>query len=802
MNTLYVLIACENSEETERIISVTNGLSPCCETIRARSLEETAEITSGKKFDYVFLDYDFINDAGDEILDLLKSQNFQGKTIVISNCEKVETVVRCMRKGATDFLPRKRLNKESIEAGMEAVKDKSKNQLEKVLLENKKHSHELEYKNIIAKSPISIFKILDDGTICLYKGPADHPVPLQSEPVAGRSLREMEDNLPVRFSDFEKACSGTEYEFTTKVGERHFEVHYIPVLDDNRKIKEMMGIAIDITSFKENEQKLIKTIVTEETSRKIKEQFIANMSHEIRTPIHGIISLTEFLLQTAHTGEQNNYLQLIKKSADTLLVIINDILDLSKLEAGKMNLEKIPFNIPDTIHTAIASLIPKATEKNIQLKTNLLGIKNEHVEGDPVRLTQIINNLIGNAIKFTEKGYAGISVTEKRLSKHNSEFEFIIEDTGIGIPPDRIDKIFDDFTQGGDDISRRYGGTGLGLGITRSLIRMHNGQISVSSMPGKGTRFVLTIPYEVVEKRNETYQQAEGLKTELPEGLRVLIAEDHDINRFIINKMLSEWKIKADCVSTGAEAVNAVHSSNYDLILMDIEMPEMNGYEATRRIRSNPEKRISGIPIIAMTGHAMVGEREKCLEYGMNDYISKPFKPENLKTVIGEWHSGNAPQSYKHPTHVMKNTQSGIQPAKATASHLTNSHPGIGKDTSGPYPGATVNLDFLREISDNNEDFFKQFIQLFLANTPASLAYIQEGIIENNWEKIRQSAHKIKPSFNYVGLKELSSISGQIEEWAKNKENMTKISEQFHYLKASCESVFVELEKEIKTPAN
>jgi len=526
------------------------------------------------------------------------------------------------------------------------------------------------------------------------------------------------------------------------------------------------------------------------------------MSHEIRTPIHGIISLTEFLLQTAHTGEQNNYLQLIKKSADTLLVIINDILDLSKLEAGKMNLEKIPFNIPDTIHTAIASLIPKATEKNIQLKTNLLGIKNEHVEGDPVRLTQIINNLIGNAIKFTEKGYAGISVIEKRLSKHNSEFEFIIEDTGIGIPPERIEKIFDDFIQGGDDISRRYGGTGLGLGITKALIRMHNGQISVSSTLGKGTRFILTLPYETVETRNVTQEQTEGLEIELPEGLRILIAEDHDINRFIINKMLSEWKIKADCVSTGAEAVDAVQANSYNLILMDIEMPEMNGYEATKRIRSNPEKGISGIPIIAMTGHAMLGEREKCLEYGMNDYISKPFKPDNLKTVINEWHSGNDPNAHKDSPYIMKNTQKEMQAAKAPASKFTNSHQGIGKEKTETNAGAVINLDFLREISDNNDDFFRQFIQLFLANTPISLESIQEGIIEKNWEKIRQSAHKIKPSFNYVGLKELSSISGQIEEWAKNKENMTKISEQFHHLKASCESVFIELEKEIKTPAN
>ena len=800
MNALSVLIAGVNREEYRILFENLNQYNSELLLCFATSQKEIKASITETAIDCIFFDTDHEENLFPNLLSYLKSIKFQGQIIAISSNDEVSKAVNCMKRGVTDYLLKRNISEETIKLCLQQAKENKQQHINQAESEAEQLARDLKLKNIIAKSPIAIFNIQLDGTISLFKGNAGAPISIRQESVVGRNIRNFENNLPIRQIDFEKAINGDDFEFFTTVGNRHFEVQYIPILDTDKRVKEMMGIAIDITSFKENEIELMNTIETKESSRRIKEQFIANMSHEIRTPIHGIISLTEFLLMTQPSVEQNNYLQLIKKSADTLLVIINDILDLSKLEAGKMNFEKIPFNITDTLQTAVAAFIPKATDKNLQIKTNLHGITNKNILGDPVRLIQIINNLISNAVKFTLDGYVSLTVKEISDNKRISRFEFTVEDTGIGIPAERIERIFDDFIQGGDEISRKYGGTGLGLGIAKALIENQQGTISVTSTPGIGTKFVFTIEYEQTSSSIDDCQSIEDDPHFPGKEIRILIAEDHDINRFIIKKMLTEWTIDVHCVESGTEAIEAVRTGRYDMVLMDIEMPEMNGYEATRQIRSECQDGISGIPIIAMTGHAMVGEREKCLEAGMNDYISKPFKAEKLKKVIKRWFN---------PANKNVSTLTEMKGSERKINTETNQIQDSGSRKPENQWGRQIssavqhiNLDFLREISDNNEEFYKQFILLFLTNTPLSLESIYEGIRESNWEKIRQSAHKIKPSFSYIGLKELSTCAAEIEACAKNKENLSKISELYKHLNSACLEAFSELEQEIKTSTN
>ncbi len=753
----------------------------------SRSIEEAIEITSKNNFDCIFLDYYFPKQNGSDFLKYYSSKNKSGNIIMVTSQEDVHMAVECMKLGASDFLTKNQITPASIGKSLryvlkikEAREDAER--AEAALLES-----EFKLKNIIAKSPIILFNIDKSGKITLFRGKAAFNLSIKPEAVIDRNLSEFTNELPIRREDFNKACTTNETNYKTAVNGHHFDVNYIPIRNEDKQINGMMGVAIDITSFIKNEEELMNTIEVKEGSAKIKEQFLANMSHEIRTPIHGIISLTQFVLNTTISDEQKKYLDLIRKSADTLLVIVNDILDLSKIDSGKLVFEETPFSIKDTLQTAVASFIPKTTEKNIELKTEVSKNLPDTLSGDPVRLTQIINNLLGNAVKFTDKGSVRIVVNTLEQNSTHIVLEFRISDTGIGIPAHKIDSIFESFTQAGDDITRKYGGTGLGLTITKQLIERQNGSIHVESIANEGTTFIFNIPYKIsVENNQELIKEKKNI-IHLPNTLKVLIAEDHDINRFIIEKMFKEWGLTPTFAITGVEAVKAAKEQIFDVILMDIEMPDMNGYRATEIIRAELPYPNNTVPIIAMTGHAMTGEKEKCIGIGMNDYLSKPFKPEDLKQRIadltGKSVIHNSPNEQAHSPETVK-----INAAPITTSSV------------GSRP--LINLEFLKEISENNDQFFVEFIQMFLQNTPASITEIENAISTQNWEAIRQAAHKMKPSFNYVGLKELSGISAKIEDLAKKNENMEMIKTNIDQIKKVCEIAYTELEQEIKTIIN
>jgi signal transduction histidine kinase/ActR/RegA family two-component response regulator len=384
-----------------------------------------------------------------------------------------------------------------------------------------------------------------------------------------------------------------------------------------------------ITHLNESERKI-------KEASSLKEQFLANMSHEIRTPMNAIIGFTNILKRTDLEPEQRKYVQNIHSAGENLLALINDILDLSKIEAGMIQLEDTNFSLRSLLSSIAAMFDEKTKEKNLYLQTEVKENVPDILTGDAVRLTQILVNLLSNGIKFTEKGGVKVIVEAVRLDLAMARLRICIIDSGIGIAKEKQAAIFERFQQAEAETTRRFGGTGLGLSIVKQLIELQGGTLTLKSQPGKGSEFIIEMEYKLPDEEkmlSEALAAAEVNTISLNE-IKVLIAEDNPMNQQLIKHLMKNWNIQHVIVNNGAEAVEALKKENYTVVLMDIQMPEMDGYTATEVIRK--ELRLQ-IPIIAMTAHAMMGEKEKCLQLGMNDYISKPLKETILYNIIAQY---------------------------------------------------------------------------------------------------------------------------------------------------------------------
>lgn len=386
----------------------------------------------------------------------------------------------------------------------------------------------------------------------------------------------------------------------------------------------------DISRRKAIQEQLVIAVGEAQAARQLQEQFLANMSHEIRTPMNGIKGMTDLLIDTNLNTRQHELTGMIKSSVDNLLVIVNDILDFSKIKAGKLNIEKIDFRLQDVLENLSIGFGHRLKKKGLKLHINTTPDIPALLVGDPHRLNQVLINLLGNALKFTEHGHISIDVNTEHLHPDECIIHFTVTDTGIGIPTESLPYIFDKFSQAGRDISRRYGGTGLGLSICRQLLQLQGGAISATSTEGKGATFRFYLPYGFKTKGDirTTAIEAKGDTSNLLRGRHFLVAEDNEINQKLIDFVLTKAGATVHIAGNGAEAVNILRAgSAFDCIIMDLQMPEMDGYAATRCIRNDLHLHT---PIIAMTATAMKGEHLQCLESGMNDYMTKPFEFADL----------------------------------------------------------------------------------------------------------------------------------------------------------------------------
>jgi PAS domain S-box-containing protein len=544
-----------------------------------------------------------------------------------------------------------------------------------------------------------------------------------------------------------------EVQMVKKGGERiWFLFSGTPILDAHGIVTGSIGIHYDITYSKKLQLALDEARRRAEAAQDAEKQFLANMSHEIRTPLNAIIGMAHLLYDTQPTEEQSEFLGILKNSSEILRLLISDVLDLSKIRSGNIEVQKVEMDVVGIVRTLVKSSQLRLEDRPLSIESHIDPKLHNMVIGDDLLLNQILTNLIGNAEKFTAKGSIDVSVKIKK--RHNTRLllEFSIADTGIGISKNKHQAIFQTFQQVDGDIKRKFGGTGLGLAITKQLIELQGGSISVKSRLGKGSVFTFTIPYEASNKVavSETHETLESMSLDLDAaGKTILVVEDNYMNRKYISTLLTKWRIEHDIAHHGKEGFAMARNKPYDLILMDVQMPEMDGYETTIAIR-NSQNFNRETPIIALTASALVSQKDRALTVGMNDYLSKPFKPAQLFEKLQSF--GQRVANKDHYTEGVDNNS------------------GDEEETLFSY-NKRLDKNLLKDLYGDDLDYAREMFDTFLNKSLPEVALLKRQLTTENWTELGRLAHKLKPSFGMVGLGDMEEKMQCIEDMAKGYPN-------------------------------
>ena len=563
--------------------------------------------------------------------------------------------------------------------------------------------------------------------------------------------------------------------------------------DEQGKVLGAVVVARDITEQKRNEKELIEakvfaelaTLIAEEAKAeaesatriaedavKAKQQFLSNMSHEIRTPMNAIIGFTKVLLKTDLSAKQKEYLTAIKLSGDALIVLINDILDLAKVDAGKMTFEQTPFKMALSISAMLHMFEPKIQEKNLELVKEYDNRIPEVLLGDPVRLHQIILNLVSNAVKFTTKGKITVSINLIHEDEQKVTIEFAVTDTGIGIAADKIEKIFDNFQQASSHTSRLYGGTGLGLSIVKQLIEPQGGSIQVKSKIDEGSVFSFTLDFQKTNAEVEAEAEIMERDSEI-KNIKVLVVEDIALNQLLMKTLLDDFGFEQDIAANGKIAIEKLKTKSYDIILMDLQMPEMNGFETTEFIRKTMN---SKIPIIALTADVTTVDLAKCKAVGMNDYIAKPVDERILYSkIIG---------LVRKPTLIKYNERKGIENGQCERIKCTD-------------------LAYLIRHTKSDPKLMMEMISLYLVQTPPLIISMKQSFRDNDWTSLYSAVHKMIPSFSIMGIStDFENMAKKIQDYASTQQLTDGIPDMVLQLENVCTQACKELTVEFNSIKN
>ncbi len=558
--------------------------------------------------------------------------------------------------------------------------------------------------------------------------------------------------------------------------------------NDSGDVQGVVVVARDITDQKRNAAELTEAIVFAELATgfaeeaklkaesatiiaenavKAKQQFLSNMSHEIRTPMNAIIGFTKVLLKTELTSKQNEYLTAIKMSGDALIVLINDILDLAKVDAGKMTFEQTPFKMALSISAMLHLFETKIQEKNLKLIKEYDRRIPEILVGDPVRLHQIILNLVSNAVKFTTKGSITVAVRLLNEDEEKATVEFSVKDTGIGIPENKIGKIFENFQQASSGTSRLYGGTGLGLAIVKQLVEPQGGTIKVVSKMGEGSTFSFILNFQKTTAQTQLESEIVELDSEIT-NIRVLVVEDIPLNQLLMKTLLDEFKFECEIAGNGQIAVDKLMANSFDIVLMDLQMPEMNGFEATDYIRG---KLKSDIPIIALTADVTTVDLAKCKAVGMNDYIAKPVDERLLYSkIVG----------------LVKNPNL-IKTAKIE-DMCTEDNEKV----------RCIDLDYLTHRTKSNPKLMAEMIAAYLEQTPPLISAMKKSLAEKDWNLLYSAVHKMIPSFSIMGISmDFEIMAKTVQEFASTQKQAEGIPALVLKLENICNQACDELNEEL-----
>lgn len=560
--------------------------------------------------------------------------------------------------------------------------------------------------------------------------------------------------------------------------------------DENDKVLGAIVVARDITNKKRIEAELIEakenaeltteiaekakikaenaTKIAEEAVRS-KQRFLSNMSHEIRTPMNAIIGFTKVLLKTVITTKQKEYLTAIKTSGDALTILINDILDLAKVEAGKMHYEQVPFKMAASITVMTYLFETKIQERNLKLITKYDSKIPQILIGDPIRLQQIVLNLLSNAVKFTTEGSITVGVKLLNEDQEKVTLEFSITDTGIGIEENKIEQIFDNFQQATGETSRLYGGTGLGLAIAKQLVETQGGAMSVTSKPGVGSTFSFSLPFQKTKTEVVSEIETKELNIEV-KNIRVLVVEDIPLNQLLMETLLDDFGFLHEIASNGKIAIEKLQNKHYDIILMDLQMPEMNGFEATEHIRKIMK---SNIPIIALTADVTTTDIKKCKAIGMNDYVSKPIDEKLLYSKIIRY---------------IKKTN----PLQETFIEEDENQPQMIGGSS-----RCIDLTYLNKRAKANPELIMELIALYLEQTPLLISKMKQSAVDNDWDLLYAAVHKIIPSFYIMGIhKDYEDKAQKIQEYTSTQQHLDKVQELVIQIENICNQACIELKEE------